>query len=64
MASEHTLQRFSVNAEGFGGPTGIVLVYFQRAHSIVSLEILERHGAGYLSFTPCGHRACQLGKVI
>jgi hypothetical protein len=26
MASEHTSQHFSVNAEGFGGPTEIVLV--------------------------------------
>ena len=64
MASEHTLQRFSVNAEDFGGPTEIVLVYFQRARSIVSLEILERHRAGYLRSTSCDHRACRLGKVI
>jgi len=51
MASEHTLQRFSVNAEDFGGPTEIVMVHFQRAHSIVSHEILERHPAGYLRST-------------
>ena len=48
MASEHMLQRFSVNAEGFGSPTEIVMVYFQRAHTIVSLEILERHPTGNL----------------
>ena len=35
MASEHTLQRFSVNAEDFGSPTEIVLKHFQRAHNIV-----------------------------
>jgi hypothetical protein len=51
MASEHTLQRFSMNAEGFGSPTEIVTVHFLRAHSIVSLEILERHPAGYLRST-------------
>jgi hypothetical protein len=45
------LQRFSVNAEGFGSPTEIVMVYFQRAHTIVSLEILERHPTGYLRST-------------
>jgi len=42
---------FSVNAEGFGSPTEIVMVYFQRAHTIVSLEILERHPTGYLRST-------------
>jgi hypothetical protein len=42
MALEHTLQRFSMNAEGFGSPTEIVIVHCLRAHSIVSLEILER----------------------
>ena len=26
MASEHKLQRFSVNAQGFGSPTKIVMV--------------------------------------
>lgn len=51
MASEHTLQPFSVNAEDFGGPTEIVMVHFQRAHSIVSHEILDRHSAGYLRST-------------
>ena len=51
MASEHMLQRFPVNAGGFGSPTEIVMEYFQRAHSIVSLEILERHPTGYLRST-------------
>jgi hypothetical protein len=51
MASEHMLQRFSVNAEGFSSPTEIVMVYFQRAHRIVSLEILERHPTGNLRST-------------
>jgi hypothetical protein len=50
-APGHTLQRVSVNAEDFGGPTEIVMVHFQRAHIIVSLEILERHPAGYLRST-------------
>jgi hypothetical protein len=35
MASEHTLQRFSVNVEDFGSPAEIVLVHFQRTHNIV-----------------------------
>ena len=51
MASEHMLQRFSVNPEGFGSPTEIVLVHVHRAHSTVSLEILQRHPAGYLRST-------------
>lgn len=51
MTSEHTLQHFSVNAEDFGGPTEIVMAHFQRAHSIVSLEILERRPASYLRST-------------
>ena len=58
------LQRFSVNAECFGSPTEIVMVYFQRAHTIVSLEILERHPTGNLRSTGCGHRAYRLGTVI
>jgi hypothetical protein len=41
------LQRFSVNAEGFGSLTEIVMMQFQRAHSIVSREILRPHPAGY-----------------
>jgi hypothetical protein len=44
------LQRFSVNPEGFGSPTEIVVVHVHRAHSTVSLEILQRHPAGYLRF--------------
>jgi hypothetical protein len=40
-----------MNAEGFGSPTEIVTVHFLRAHSIVSLEILQRHPAGYLRST-------------
>jgi len=42
---------FSVNPEGFGSPTEIVLVHVHRAHSTVTLEIFQRHPAGYLRST-------------
>lgn len=50
MASEHTLQRFPVNAEDFGSPGEIVMVRFKYAYNnIVPFEILQRYPAATLS---------------
>lgn len=55
-----------MNTEGLGSSTEIVLVHFQYAHNTVSLEIFQRHPAGYLSSIKHNrsHGSRRPGKVI